>query len=119
MLYFGSTKETNMEQHVITEKWYTQTVAKMEKSKSQNSGILQHILKIYLIQKGIKYLDISFRKSGNIIACSHLHQWVPTLTKKINQGEGPYVFRINGQVHHQIGSLLPLPNTSPKFLEQK
>ena len=38
------------------------------------------------------------------------------IDKKINQGEGPYVFRINGQVHHQIGSLLPLPNTSPKFL---
>src|SRR5207253_6963994 len=39
------------------------------------------------------------------------------IDKTINQGEGPYVFRINGQVHHQIGSLLPLPNTSSKFLE--
>src|SRR5436190_9199255 len=103
MLYFGSTKEIKMQQNVITRKRYTQTVAKMEKSKSQNSGILQHILKIYLIQKGIKYLGISFRKSGNIIACLHLHRWATTLTKKINQGEGPYVFRINGQVHHQIG----------------
>ena len=28
-----------------------------------------------------------------------------------------YIFRVNGQIHHQIGSLLPLPNTSPKFVE--
>src|SRR6266540_5516417 len=83
MLYFGSTKEMKMQQNVITRKWYTQTVAKMEKSKSQNSGILQHILKIYLIQKGIKYVGIFFRKSGNIVACLHLHQWVATLTKKL------------------------------------
>src|SRR6266542_1356237 len=38
------------------------------------------------------------------------------IDKKTNQGEGPYIFRVNGQIHHQIGSLLPLP-TSPKFVE--
>jgi hypothetical protein len=25
----------------------------------------------------------------------------------VNKGSGPYVFKINGQVHHRIGSLLP------------
>ncbi|KAG2596891.1 hypothetical protein PVAP13_5KG209907 [Panicum virgatum] len=39
------------------------------------------------------------------------------IDKTINQGEGPYVFRINGQVHHRIGSLLPEPNKIPKFAE--
>ena len=34
-----------------------------------------------------------------------------------NTGEGPYVFRLNGQVHHRIGSLLPSPNKIPKFAE--
>jgi hypothetical protein len=39
------------------------------------------------------------------------------IDRKINQGEGPYVFRINGQIHHRIGSLLPKPNQVPKFAE--
>ena len=29
------------------------------------------------------------------------------IDKNINKGNGPYVFRINGQIHHRIGSLLP------------
>jgi len=39
------------------------------------------------------------------------------IDKTINQGEGPYVFRVNGQIHHHIGSLLPEPNKIPKFAE--
>ncbi|RCV17669.1 hypothetical protein SETIT_3G238100v2 [Setaria italica] len=39
------------------------------------------------------------------------------IDKRINQGDGPYVFRINGQIHHRIGSLLPQPNKAPKFAE--
>ena len=39
------------------------------------------------------------------------------IDKEINSGEGPYVFRINGQVHHRTGSLLPSPNNIPKFTE--
>src|SRR5204863_8705713 len=34
-----------------------------------------------------------------------------------NERNGPYVFRINGQIHHRIGSLVPLPNMLPKFAE--
>ena len=39
------------------------------------------------------------------------------IDKNINQGEGPYVFRVNGQIHHRIGALLPKPNQIPKFAE--
>jgi len=39
------------------------------------------------------------------------------IMKDINKGDGPYIFRINGQIHHRIGSLLPEPNKSPKFAE--
>lgn len=35
----------------------------------------------------------------------------------INQGRGPYVFRLHGQNYHRIGSLLPQPGSSPKFLQ--
>jgi hypothetical protein len=34
---------------------------------------------------------------------------------KINQGGIPYFFRGNGQIHHHIRSLLPSPDTNPKF----
>ena len=28
---------------------------------------------------------------------------------------GPYVFKISGQIHHLMGSLLPMNDESPKF----
>ncbi|XP_056685898.1 uncharacterized protein [Spinacia oleracea] len=33
----------------------------------------------------------------------------------INQGNSPYVFRLNGQNHHKIGSLLPQIGERPRF----
>lgn len=35
----------------------------------------------------------------------------------LNRGGGPYVFKINGQVHHRIGSLLPSEETPLKFAQ--
>nr|XP_028954994.1 uncharacterized protein LOC114823729 [Malus domestica] len=35
----------------------------------------------------------------------------------INKGRGPYVFKINSQVHHLMGSLLPLEGENPKFAQ--
>jgi len=35
----------------------------------------------------------------------------------INKGPGPYVFKINGQVHHRIGSLLPDEGKSPVYAQ--
>jgi hypothetical protein len=37
--------------------------------------------------------------------------------KSINTGDGPYVFRINGVVHHRIGSLLPAPGRRPEYAQ--
>jgi hypothetical protein len=31
------------------------------------------------------------------------------------KGPGPYVFKINGQVHHRIGSLLPDEGAAPVY----
>lgn len=36
------------------------------------------------------------------------------IDNEINNGRGPYVFRLNGQNHPKIGSLLP-PIGCPKF----
>jgi len=39
------------------------------------------------------------------------------IDRSMNDGRGPPVFKISGQVHHRIGSLLPEDGTSPKFLQ--
>ena len=86
-------------------------------------------IKIPKFQEPPTYLKNLLNPNGDKI-CKHFLQKIrqynsmfaftsmgANIDKTINQREGPYIFRINGQVHHQIGSLLPLPNTSPKFLE--
>ncbi|KAL5137572.1 Replication protein A DNA-binding subunit A [Glycine soja] len=37
--------------------------------------------------------------------------------KSYTTGKGPPTFRIHGQTHHLIGSLLPMPNNPPKFAQ--
>lgn len=37
--------------------------------------------------------------------------------QSMNTGGGPYVFKINGQVHHRIGSLVPPTDSHPRFVE--
>jgi hypothetical protein len=39
------------------------------------------------------------------------------IIKDINKGEGPYIFCINGQIHHRIGSLLPEQGQPPQYAE--
>jgi hypothetical protein len=34
---------------------------------------------------------------------------------RINDGRGPYIFKLNGQNHHRIGTLLPADGLSPNF----
>jgi hypothetical protein len=40
-----------------------------------------------------------------------------SIDKTINNGTTPYVFKINGVVHHRIGTLLPQRGTQPKFAQ--
>ena len=40
-----------------------------------------------------------------------------TVDEAINNGRGPYVFKISGQIYHKIGSFLPTGNADPKFLQ--
>lgn len=39
------------------------------------------------------------------------------IDRSMNDGRGPPVFKICGQIHHRIGSLLPLDGTPPKFIQ--
>ncbi|XP_040362560.1 uncharacterized protein LOC112168203 isoform X2 [Rosa chinensis] len=40
-----------------------------------------------------------------------------SIDHKINTGSGPYVFKISGQVHHLMGSILPSDGDSPKYAQ--
>ncbi|XP_062005049.1 uncharacterized protein LOC133722214 [Rosa rugosa] len=40
-----------------------------------------------------------------------------TIDRKINTGSGPYVFKISGQVHHLMGSILPSDGECPKYAQ--
>ncbi|XP_061360528.1 uncharacterized protein LOC133304501 [Gastrolobium bilobum] len=37
--------------------------------------------------------------------------------RSVNEGSGPYCFRVRGQVHHLMRNLIPPDNTSPKFAQ--
>ena len=39
------------------------------------------------------------------------------IQKNVNQGKGPYVYRIHGQNYHMIGSLLLVDRSLPKFAQ--
>jgi hypothetical protein len=39
------------------------------------------------------------------------------IVREINKGDGPYVFKINGQIHHRIGSLIPSDDNEPQYAE--
>ncbi|XP_038698800.1 uncharacterized protein LOC119996288 [Tripterygium wilfordii] len=39
------------------------------------------------------------------------------IDRSINDGDAPYIFRLNGQNHHMIGSLLPLAGERPQFAQ--
>ncbi|PWZ45600.1 hypothetical protein Zm00014a_017675 [Zea mays] len=39
------------------------------------------------------------------------------IDRSMNDGHGPPIFKICGQIHHRIGSLLPVNDQPPKFLQ--
>nr|XP_043618489.1 uncharacterized protein LOC122590217 [Erigeron canadensis] len=39
------------------------------------------------------------------------------IDNSINNGTGPYLFRIEGQIHHWLGTLCPPANEKPRFLQ--
>ena len=39
------------------------------------------------------------------------------IDRSVNTGRGPYIFRINGVVHHHIGSLIPVEGNRPQYAQ--
>lgn len=40
-----------------------------------------------------------------------------TIDESVNNGRGPYVFKVSGQIYHWIGGLCPPPQRDPRFLQ--
>lgn len=40
-----------------------------------------------------------------------------TVDRSVNDGNGPNIYKISGQVHHRIGTLVPEQGVPPKFAE--
>ncbi|CAH1421925.1 unnamed protein product [Lactuca virosa] len=47
---------------------------------------------------------------------SLLQVWA-NVDEEINDGRGPYVFKVSGQISHKIGSFCPDPTKGPRFLQ--
>ncbi|XVF08214.1 hypothetical protein REPUB_Repub06bG0207000 [Reevesia pubescens] len=57
---------------------------------------------------------------GNIRAYNSMFAFTSTegvVDNEINDGNGPYVYCINGQNHHKIGTLIPKEGQLPKFAQ--
>jgi len=61
-----------------------------------------------------KYFMKSVHSYNSMFAFTSLGAKIDT---GVNKGPGPYVFKINGQVHHRIGSLLPDEGESPIYAQ--
>jgi hypothetical protein len=61
-----------------------------------------------------KYFLKSIRSYNSMFAFTSLGA---KIDMGINKGPGSYVFKINGQVHHRIGSLLPENGESPVYAQ--
>ncbi|KAK1357363.1 hypothetical protein POM88_050619 [Heracleum sosnowskyi] len=54
------------------------------------------------------------RMYNNVFA---LYSFGGSVDESINNGSGPYVFRVNNHVYHSIGSLLPPDGRTPKYAQ--
>ena len=61
----------------------------------------------HAFHQSIRHYSNSFAFTS--MGCGDQHERLP--------GTGPPTFRIQGQLYHPIGSLLPLPDTAPAFLQ--
>ena len=61
-----------------------------------------------------KHFIKSIRTYNSMFAFTSLGAKIDT---GVNKGPGPYVFKINGQVHHRIGSLLPDEGSAPSYAQ--
>ncbi|GJR16422.1 DNA helicase [Tanacetum coccineum] len=70
----------------------------------------QHIKELY---ESTHFMD-NIRAYNQMFSMTSLGA---NVDNSVNNGKGPYVFRISGQIYHWIGSLCPEQGQSPRFLQ--
>ncbi|XP_030964293.1 uncharacterized protein LOC115985491 [Quercus lobata] len=74
---------------------------------------LGNLLNINSDQRSINF-QLGIRIYNSLFAFTSLGV---NVDRSVNNGSGPYVFCVNGQTHHRIGSLLPVHGQKPKYAQ--
>ncbi|XP_040385740.1 uncharacterized protein LOC102722064 isoform X3 [Oryza brachyantha] len=75
--------------------------------------ILQDLIRFDGTSRSNSFMQL-IRQYNSLFAFTSLGA---NIDNNINTGNGPYVFRINGVVHHRIGSLIPAAGQRPEYAQ--
>ena len=124
-------RPTHICKHCGAQVWYEERTIKSRKTKNPkfsiccSNGIVHLPLlknppallaKLLNLNGGKKSFNfrVGIRMYNSLFAFTSLGGKVD---KSVNNGTGPYVFRLNGQNYHRIGSLLPIEGENPSFAQ--
>ncbi|XP_020105809.1 uncharacterized protein LOC109722257 [Ananas comosus] len=79
----------------------------------QTPNILDHLLDYSRCARSTTFRE-NIRIYNSMFAFTSIGAKIDS---EINKKSGPYVFRISGQNHHRMGSLLPIDGERPKFAQ--
>ncbi|XP_020265198.1 uncharacterized protein LOC109840825 [Asparagus officinalis] len=117
--------------HCKTMLWYDERAEKSKKHKKPTFPLCcrKGKVKFPLLQQPPEFLKLLLSPSGgarstnfkqNIRMYNSLFSFTSTggrVDNTYNNGGGPYCYRLNGQNHHKIGSLKPIPGENPKYCQ--
>ena len=124
-------RPTHICEHCGAQVWYEERTIKSRKTKNPkfsiccSNGIVHLPLlknppallaKLLNLNGGKKSFNfrVGIRMYNSLFAFTSLGGKVD---KSVNNDTGPYVFRLNGQNYHRIGSLLPIEGEKPTFAQ--
>ncbi|XP_061338762.1 uncharacterized protein LOC133285538 [Gastrolobium bilobum] len=110
--------------------WYEERLKKDRKSCMPEFGLCCSNGKVQLPLLKMPPNTLLQLHDNSIIRSQHFLRYIRTYNMifsftsfgarvdgSVNEGSGPYCFRVGGQVHHLIGSLIPPDSQSPKFAQ--
>jgi hypothetical protein len=115
MLFFGTMK--GLELYMEIEMLSITTAVRVEKFTSLPSNLVLnhwHLWHIMTVVQHQKKLIQNIRQYNCLFTFTSMGAHIDN---SVNNGRGPPVFKISGQVHHRIGSLLPPDDGPPKFIQ--
>uniref|UniRef100_A0A2N9J2K3 ATP-dependent DNA helicase n=1 Tax=Fagus sylvatica TaxID=28930 RepID=A0A2N9J2K3_FAGSY len=122
---------TQVCEHCGAQLWYEERTLKSKKPKKPKFSLccsegriqlpilkdpppfLERLLNLNNDQRSMKF-RLGIRIYNSLFAFTSLGG---SVDNSVNNGSAPYVFRLNGQNHHRIGSLIPVDGQRPKFAQ--